>query len=88
MRGAGVKRAQFKRRAVVRYLFEQTTMTCWRAGNHIITDLLGSLTEPWGKAPQPHTGEDDKDIRRNNQEHCRGAATSIVIDLPQHACIR
>jgi hypothetical protein len=46
MRGAGVKRAQFKRRAVVRYLFEQTTMTCWRAGNHIITDLLGSLTEP------------------------------------------
>jgi hypothetical protein len=28
------------------------------------------LDRGWGKAAQPHTGEDDKDIQVTNQDHC------------------
>ena len=36
------------------------------------------LDRGWGKAPQPHTGEDDKDIRVTISEHYR---EQVMIDI-------
>ena len=41
-----------------------------------------------GQGPAAAHGRGRQGNPSNNQEHCRGAATSIDIDLPQHACIR
>src|SRR5258705_8097759 len=70
--------------------------------NRTLTGVCGSKAAPaaarvsaaqalldrgWGKAPQPHTGEDDKDIRITGEAACRdrrwcGGLRLVSVSLP------